>query len=84
MTQLPGMAGCCTRKLDAALRAIDFLLGFRFTLLCVGLTQSHGLSFADDAWFAIIAKSPCLTGMIDGCLFNTCSLEGESITTIAA
>jgi hypothetical protein len=57
MTQLPDMAGTRARGLDAALRAIGFVLWFTFILFCVGLNQSHGLCCADDAWLAIIAKS---------------------------
>ena len=57
MTQLPDMSSLRTRGLDAALRAIGFVLWFSFILFCVGLNQSHGLASADDAFFAIIAKS---------------------------
>jgi hypothetical protein len=44
-------------RLDAALRAIGFIVWFSFILLCVGLGQSHGLCCADDARLAVIAKS---------------------------
>ena len=43
--------------LDAALRAIGFIVWLSFIFLCVGLTESHGLCCADDARLAIIAKS---------------------------
>lgn len=56
MTQLPDM-GLGTRGIDAALRAIGFVLWFSFILFCVGLNQSSGLASADDAFFAITAKS---------------------------
>jgi len=57
VTQLPDIASRHTRGLDAVLRAIGFVLWFSFILFCVGLNQSHGLSHADDAWLANIAKS---------------------------
>ena len=58
MTQLPDMSSLRTRGLDAALRAIGFVLWFSFILFCVGLNQSHwALAGADDAFFAITAKS---------------------------
>ena len=41
MTQLPDMSSLRTRGLDAALRAIGFVLWFSFILFCVGLNQSH-------------------------------------------
>ena len=44
-------------RLDAALRAIGFIVWFSFIFLCVGLNQSHGLCCADDARLAVIAKS---------------------------
>jgi hypothetical protein len=62
MTQLTDMANRRTRGLDAALRAMGFVLWFSFIFFCVGLNQSHGLCCADDAWFAIIAKPARLTG----------------------
>jgi hypothetical protein len=43
--------------LDAALRATGFVIWFSFIIFCVGLNESHGLCCADDAWFAIMAKS---------------------------
>src|SRR5262249_43011308 len=51
------MASGRTGMLDAAPRTIGFVLWFGFILFCIGLNQSHGLSCADDAYFAIIAKS---------------------------
>jgi hypothetical protein len=57
MTQLPDMCRLRTRWLDATLRAIGFVLWFSFILFCVGLNQSSGLASADDAFFAITAKS---------------------------
>ena len=41
MTQLPDISSLRTRGLDAALRAIGFVLWFSFILFCVGLNQSH-------------------------------------------
>jgi len=75
MTRLPGMASCRRRELDATLRAIGLPLGLCFTFLYVGLNQRHGLSFADNPLFATTAKSACLTGMIDVCLFSTYRLN---------
>ena len=40
-----------------SLRALGFAIWLGFILFCIGLNQSHGLSCADDAWFAIVAKS---------------------------
>ena len=57
MTQLPDMGRLRTRGLDAALRAIGFVLWFSFILFCVGLNQGTGLASADDAFFAVTAKS---------------------------
>jgi len=57
MTQLPDMSSLRTRGLDAALRAIGFVLWFSFILFCVGLNQSNGLASADDAFLAITVKS---------------------------
>jgi len=57
MTQLPDVSSLRTRGLDAALRAIGFVLWFSFILFCVGLNQSTGLASADDAFFAVTAKS---------------------------
>lgn len=57
MTQFRGMAGGRTHGLDTTLSAIGFVLWFSFILFCVGLNQSHGLWCADDAGYAIIAKS---------------------------
>jgi hypothetical protein len=57
MTQLPDIASRRTRRFDGALRVIGFVIWFIFILFCVGLNLSHGLCCADDAWFAIIAKS---------------------------
>ena len=57
MTQLPDVSSRRTRGLDAALRAIGFVLWFSFILFCVGLNQSTGLASADDAFFAVTAKS---------------------------
>ena len=51
------MASGRTGMLDAAPRTIGFVLWFGFILFCIGLNQSNGLSCADDAYFAIIAKS---------------------------
>ena len=45
------------RGIDVGLRALGFAVWLSFILSCIGLNQSHGLSCADDAWFAIIAKS---------------------------
>jgi len=45
------------RRLNAALQTIGFVLWFSFILFCIGLNQSCGHSCADDAYFAIIAKS---------------------------
>lgn len=77
MTQLPDMASRHTCGLGAALRAIGFVLFFSFILFCIGLNQSQGLSCADDAWFAIIAKSARLTGAVGVLLFNTHGVRGK-------
>jgi hypothetical protein len=57
MSQLPNTAGRRVRGSDVALRIIGFILWFSFIIFCVGLNESHGLCCADNAWFAIIAKS---------------------------
>src|SRR5947207_13044898 len=75
MTQLPDMANRRPLGLDAALRAIGFVLWFSFILFCVGLNQSHGLCCADDAWFAIVAKS-----LASGLGYATTFSASEEIT----
>lgn len=45
------------RAIDVSLRGLGFAVWLGFILFCIGLNQSHGLCCADDAWFAIIAKS---------------------------
>jgi hypothetical protein len=74
MTQLPDIASRRKRGLDAALRAIGFVLWFSFILFCIGLNQSHGLSCADDAWLAIIAKS-----LVSGLGYATTFAESKEI-----
>jgi hypothetical protein len=75
MTRLPDMCSLRTHGLDAALRAIGFVLWFSFILFCVGLNQSHGLCCADDAWLAIIAKS-----LANGLGYATTFAASEEIT----
>ncbi|MBA2269490.1 MAG: hypothetical protein H0W20_02700 [Chthoniobacterales bacterium] len=42
---------------DLPLRIVALAVWLGFVLFCVGLVVSHGICCADDAWFAIIAKS---------------------------
>jgi hypothetical protein len=54
---LPDISTLHTRGLDTALRAMGFVLWFTFIFFCIGLNQSSGLASADDAFFAVTAKS---------------------------